>query len=110
MACRGRARERGSRAGLTTSEAVAFDGARAVCVAYVAAESATVWGISIDTIERRRRQGFARAAVTRLLQRMHRNVKAPVWGVGAQHCICDARRRLGFVERDVVRLPSIDGE
>jgi predicted GNAT family acetyltransferase len=58
----------------------AFDGSLPVAFAYVASETGTLWGISIDTLESHRRRGFAASAVTELMGIMEKRGKTAVWG------------------------------
>lgn len=81
----------------------AFDGERAVAFAYVAAESETLWDVSIDTIESHRRLGYASAAILSLMRQMQPHGKSPVWGaLESNLASAGLARRLGFVECDAL--------
>lgn len=81
----------------------AFDGERAVSFAYVAAESESLWDVSIDTLESHRRQGYASAAILSLMRQMQPHGKAPVWGaLESNHASAGLARRLGFVACDAL--------
>jgi RimJ/RimL family protein N-acetyltransferase len=79
----------------------AFDGQRPVAFAYVAAETETLWDVSIDTIPSHRRRGFATSAVRYLITRMHEHGKAAVWGAARSNPASLAlAHRLGFAAVD----------
>jgi hypothetical protein len=77
----------------------AFDGALPVAFAYVAAETAALWDVSIDTIPSHRRRGYAAAAALHLMRGMREKGKSAVWGaVDGNLASANLARRLGFVE------------
>ncbi|RFA26249.1 hypothetical protein CAI21_17370 [Alkalilimnicola ehrlichii] len=83
------------------SVVAAFDGERPVAFAYVAAETESLWDISIDTVQSYRRQGYAAAAVLHLMHRMEKRGKSAVWGaLESNRASANLARRLGFVEND----------
>jgi GNAT superfamily N-acetyltransferase len=83
--------------------AAAFDNGRPVAFAYAAAETESLWGMSIDTIASHRRQGYAAAAALFLIGRMRKNGKSAVWGaLESNRASANLARRLGFVENDVL--------
>ncbi len=69
-----------------------------VSFCYAAAQTETLWDISIDTLEEYRNQGNGAAAVTFLIDHMKKLGKKPVWG--AEDSNIPSLRlaaRLGFV-------------
>jgi GNAT superfamily N-acetyltransferase len=51
-----------------------------VSFCYAAAETETLWDVSIDTLEPYRNKGYAEACVSFMIDHMHRLNKHPVWG------------------------------
>jgi GNAT superfamily N-acetyltransferase len=90
----------------------AYDATLAVAFSYVAAETETLWDVSIDTVESHRRRGYAAAAVVHLMRLMKERGKAAVWGaVSSNPASMNLALRLGFVEVDALwvltrRTPS----
>ncbi|MBI1380314.1 MAG: GNAT family N-acetyltransferase [Planctomycetaceae bacterium] len=81
--------------------AAAFDGTRAVAFAYVAAETESLWDVSVDTVASHRRRGYATAAVLHLMRRMTAKGKSAVWGaLESNLASAEMARRIGFVECD----------
>lgn len=79
----------------------AFDSALPVSFAYAAAESPSLWDVSIDTIASHRRRGFGAAAVIALMRRMTEQGRSAVWGaVASNRASINMARRLGFTEVD----------
>lgn len=79
----------------------AFDGASPVAFAYAAAESESLWDMSIDTIPSHRRKGYAAAAALYLMRVMTEKGKSAVWGaLESNRASANLARRLGFVEND----------
>ncbi|MBK9315418.1 MAG: GNAT family N-acetyltransferase [Acidobacteria bacterium] len=69
-----------------------------VSFCYAAAQTETLWDISIDTLQEYRNQGYGAAAVTFLIDHMKKLGKKPVWG--AEDSNIPSLRlaaRLGFV-------------
>jgi len=58
--------------------AFAEDGPVSFC--YAGAETEGLWDISIDTLERYRKQGYAGVCVAYMIEHMSREGKQPVWG------------------------------
>jgi hypothetical protein len=72
-----------------------------VAFAYAAAETESLWDVSIDTIPSHRRQGYATTAVCHLMRRMREQGKSAVWGaVESNQASASLARCLGFVETD----------
>jgi GNAT superfamily N-acetyltransferase len=83
------------------SVVAAFDDVLPVAFAYVAAETESLWDVSIDTIPSHRRQGYAGAAVLHLMRGMREKGKSAVWGaLESNQASANLARRLGFVEND----------
>ncbi len=79
----------------------AFDGTSPVAFAYVAAETESLWDVSIDTVESHRRRGYASAAVLNLMRAMKAKGKSAVWGaVESNRASSNLALRLGFVQAD----------
>jgi hypothetical protein len=83
------------------SVVAAFDDALPVAFAYVASETESLWDVSIDTIQRHRRQGYAAAAVLHLMRGMREKGKSAVWGaLESNRASANLACRLGFMEND----------
>ena len=79
----------------------AFDGALPVAFSYVAAETESLWDVSIGTVPSHRRQGYAASAVLHLMCIMRKKGKSAVWGaLQSNPASASLARRLGFVEND----------
>lgn len=79
----------------------AFDDVLPVSFAYVAAETESLWDISIDTIQSHRRQGYATTAVVYLMRVMKERGKFAVWGaLESNRASANLARKLGFVKND----------
>ena len=92
----------------------AFDGTLPVAFAYVAAETESLWDVSIDTVESHRRRGYASAAVLHLMHAMKAKGKSAVWGaVESNRASSNLALRLGFARVDrlwlLTRRPSDRG-
>jgi GNAT superfamily N-acetyltransferase len=78
---------------------------RPVSFCYAADETETLWDISIDTLERYRRQGHAARCVSYMVEEMRRRGKEPVWA--AEETNLPSMRlaaKLGFVPVDELVL------
>lgn len=83
------------------SVVAAFDGSLPVAFSYVAAETESLWDVSIDTIQSHRRQGYATAAALYLMRIMREKGKAAVWGaLDSNPASANLARCLGFVDND----------
>ncbi len=60
--------------------AVAFAGEHPVSFCYAAAQTESLWDVSIDTLKDYRRQGHAARCATYMIGHMARRGKRPVWG------------------------------
>lgn len=79
----------------------ALDGALPVAFAYVAAETESLWDVSIDTVESHRRRGYASAAVLHLIRAMKAKGKSAVWGaVESARPSSNLALRMGFAPVD----------
>ena len=79
----------------------AFDGPLPVAFCYAAAQTESLWDVSIDTIQSHRRQGYAAAAALHLMRRMKQKGMTAVWGaLDSNPASANLARRLGFVEND----------
>ena len=81
--------------------AAAFADGRPVSFCYAADETEGLWDISIDTLERYRRQGYAAGCVSYMVEEMRRRGKEPVWA--AEETNLPSMRlaaKLGFVPVD----------
>ncbi len=79
-----------------------------VSFCYAASVTESLWDISIDTLERYRRQGSAALAAAYMIRRMHAMGKQPVWGALETNAASLAlAAKLGFepVDRVVVFQP-----
>jgi len=89
--------------------AAVFDNELPVSFCYAAAETETLWDISIDTLEPYRRRGFARQAVAFMIKYMHKKGKQPVYG--AEETNIESTRlaqKMGFEPIDTLILFSSD--
>ncbi len=78
---------------------------RPVSFCYAADETEGLWDISIDTLERYRRQGYAARCVSYMVDEMRRRGKEPVWA--AEETNLPSMRlaaKLGFVPVDELLL------
>ena len=78
---------------------------RPVSFCYAADETEGLWDISIDTLERYRRQGYAARCVSYMVDEMQRRGKEPVWA--AEEINAPSMRlaaKLGFVPVDGLLL------
>jgi GNAT superfamily N-acetyltransferase len=88
-------------AGRGRTVVAALDGRLPVAFAYAAAETETLWDVSIDTVESHRRRGYAAAAVRSLMGLMKHRGKRAVWGaLESNPASLSLARKLGFVEVD----------
>jgi GNAT superfamily N-acetyltransferase len=78
---------------------------RPVSFCYAADETEGLWDISIDTLERYRRQGYAARCVSYMVDEMRRRGKEPVWAAEETNLpsMCLAAK-LGFVPVDGLLL------
>ncbi len=81
----------------------AFDQQLPVAFCYVAAETETLWDISIDTIESHQRCGFGRSAAAGLIHVMNAKGKSAVWGsLDSNPASLNLALKLGFNEIDQI--------
>lgn len=81
--------------------AAAFEGARPVAFCYAGAVTATLWDVSIDTLEGWRRRGFAGRAARAMIAHMRARGREPVWAAYDDNpASLDLARKLGFAPVD----------
>jgi len=80
-------------------------GKEPVSFCYAGPVTESLWDVSIDTLEERRRRGYASLCVAFMVDHMHREGKRPVWGAAESNAASlGLARRLGFGEVDRVVL------
>jgi hypothetical protein len=87
--------------------AAAFEGGRAVSFCHAAYRTETWFDLSIDTLEERRRRGFATSAAAHLIHHMLAQGRKPVWGaLDADTASLAMAKKYGFraVDRMMVFL------
>jgi len=86
-------------AGVLVPVAAAWHAGLPVSFCYPVLQTASLWDVSIDTLEEYRGLGLARRAARALVRQMRRLGKAPVWGaLSSNHASLALARRLGFEE------------
>lgn len=86
-------------AGALVPVAAAWHAGLPVSFCYPVLQTASLWDVSIDTLEEYRGLGLARRAARALVRQMRRVGKAPVWGaLSSNHASLALARRLGFEE------------
>lgn len=74
---------------------------RPVSFCYAAAQTESLWDISIDTLEEFRNQGYATRCVVYMVERMESRGRRPVWGAEEwNRASLGLAARLGFVPVD----------
>lgn len=86
-------------AGPLVPVAAAWHAGLPVSFCYPVLQTASLWDVSIDTLEEYRGLGLARRAARALVRQMRRVGKAPVWGaLSSNQASLALARRLGFEE------------
>ena len=81
--------------------AVGLEGERAVSFCYAAAQTESLWDISINTLEGFRNRGHAARCVTFMVERMESRGLRPVWGAEEwNQASLGLAAKLGFVPVD----------
>lgn len=76
-----------------------------VSFCYVAAETETLWDISIDTLAKYRNKGYAAQAATYTINFMHKKGKRPIWGAEESNpASIKLAQKLGFKAIDRLYL------
>lgn len=80
-----------------------------VSFCYAAAESESLWDISVDTLEDYRNRGYALLTVSFMIEHMSEKGKRPVWGAEeSNHPSKRLAQKLGFKPVDTIFLYSKD--